>query len=100
VTTYRSVIFVHEVVGLYRGFISCGVTHPERLKVEELFERVDCNARELGHWLSLSVESHQSAPGNAVVVVMTTGDEVLSRVGRNKEGELRSLQYRLISKGE
>jgi hypothetical protein len=82
---------------LYHGFISCGVTHLEHLRVEEMFKWVDLDGFEVGRWLRLSVESHQSVPGNTVVVKMTIRDEVLSGGSRNKEGELRSLQYRLIS---
>jgi len=93
VTTYRSVILVHEVVSIvhrgirYRGY-------------EDRVERVGCEVCKLGHWLSLGVESRQGVPGNAVVMEVATGDDILSRGGRNKEGELRSLQYRLISEGE
>ena len=72
----------------------------EYLKVEDHFERVGCEVCEMGHWPSLSVESRQSAPGNAVVEEVAAGDDILSGGGRNNEGELRSLQYRLISEGE
>jgi hypothetical protein len=88
VKTYRSIILVHEVVRLHHWFISCGVTHLERLKVEELFEWVGCDVCELGHWLRLSVESRQSVPGNVVVVEIATGDDILSRAGRNEESNL------------
>ena len=88
VRTYWSVILVHEVVRLYHWFICCGVTHLERLKVEELFERVGCDVGELGHWLRLSVESRQSVPGNVVVVEIATGDDILSRASRNKQSNL------------
>ena len=94
-TTYRSVILVHEVVS-----ISCGVTHWRHLNVEDHFERVGYVACEPGHWFSLSVESYQSAPGDAVVIEVATRDELLSGGCRNEEGELRSLQDRLISDGE
>ena len=93
--TYRSIILVWEVVS-----ISCGVTHWEHLEGEDHVERVGREVCELGHWLSLSVESRQSTPMNAVVVEVATGDDILSGGARNKEGGLGSLQYRLISEGE
>jgi len=87
-TTYRSVVLVHEIIRLYHGFVSCGIPHLEHLRIEELFKWVDWDVCEVDHWLSLSVEGHQSAPGNVVVVELAIGDNVLSRVGRNKECEL------------
>ena len=90
-TTYRSVIFVHEVAS-----IRCGSRHRG---YEDRFERAGCEVCELGHWFSLNIEIRQSAPGNAVVMEVATGDDILSGGGRNKEGQLRSLQYRLISGG-
>ena len=95
VTTYRSVILIHEVVN-----ISCGVTQGEHLNIGDHFERVGCEVAELGHWLGLSVESRQGAPGNSVVMQVATSDKILSGGCGNEEGELRSLQYRLISEGE
>ena len=84
-TTYRTVILVHEVVRPRYGLVSRSVTRLECLGVEEVIERVDCDVWELGHWFSLSVEGHQSVPRNAIVMVVTTGDYVFSR---DKEGEL------------
>lgn len=60
----------------------------EHLRVEKLFKCVNWVIFEMDRWLCLSVESHQSVPRSAVVVNMTVGDDVLSRVSRNKEGEL------------
>lgn len=73
---------------MYHGVVSCGVTRLEHLRVEELVKRVDWDVLEMGHWLRLSFESHQSVPGNATVVEMTMGDDVLSSASRNKESEL------------
>lgn len=73
VTTYRSVILIHEVV---------------IFKVEEPLGRVGWGVCKLGHWLGLSVERHQSTPGNAIVKEMAMGDDVLRRMSRDKEGEL------------
>ena len=41
----------------------------------------------MGHWPRLSVESHQGVPGDAIVVMVTMGDDVLSGIAGNKEGE-------------
>jgi len=70
------------------------------LKIEDHIERVGCEVCELGHWLSLSVESRQSVPENAVVKEVATGDYLLCGGSSNKEGDLGSLQYRLISESE
>ena len=86
-TTYRSVILVHEVIWLCHGFIKCGSARPKLLEVEELFQWVSWDVFEMGHWPRLSVESHQGVPGDAIVVMVTMGDDVLSGIARNKEGE-------------
>ena len=67
--------------------------------VEEPIERDGCDVYEVGHWLSLSVEVHQSVPGNTVVKELAVGDDVLRRVRGNKEGALGLLQYQLVSEG-
>lgn len=83
---------------LYGLFVKWGfaVEFPD---VEVLFnEWVDWDIFE-SCWPSLSFKGHYSVPADFVVKIVTTRDNVLCRIARNKECELWSLQYQLISEG-